>query len=87
LATCLVQFLKWQIRSITKITANHFLVQYQTVPNIEVDDYDDTSLLQNKRGGFGGRKAMFLRQPGQSKGKVQTSSNPEKSHLETGKSK
>lgn len=42
--TCLIQSLKQQISSIAKITAIQVLVQYQTVPNIEADLYDDTKI-------------------------------------------
>lgn len=40
LASCLIQFLKWQIIRIAKIMVNQVVVQYQTIPNKEVDDYD-----------------------------------------------
>ena len=40
-----IQFLKQQISSISTITANWVLAQFQTVPNIEAEgDYDTSSL-------------------------------------------
>lgn len=50
LAPCLVQFLKQQITSISKIAAIQVLVQYQVVPNIEVDVYDHTKTKRERYG-------------------------------------
>lgn len=45
LTPCHVQFLKLQINSIAKTTANWVLVQYQAIPSTEAERYDDTSPL------------------------------------------
>lgn len=48
LTSCLIQFLKRQMRqmnSIANLTANCVLVQYQSIPNIEAMDYDYISHL------------------------------------------
>lgn len=50
LALCLVQFLKQQITSISKIAAIQVLVQYQVVPNVEADVYDDTKTKRERYG-------------------------------------
>lgn len=44
LVFCLIQFPKQQISSIARTTANQVLVQYQTIPHMDVN-YDDTALL------------------------------------------
>ena len=44
LEPCLIQFLKQQISSIAKTTAKQVLVQYQTIPHMDVS-YDNIDPL------------------------------------------
>lgn len=50
---------KQQVSNIAKVTTNKVLVQYQTIPNLEDNDYEDTS--QNKKRKMWGWGAVEVR--------------------------